>query len=469
MQLPVTWLSKPRYGGDTMMHYVSKRTLVFTAFLIAFSLILPESVYTAEQWPQFRGPAMNPAVEDNPNLPDQWSTTDNVEWSTDIPGLGWSSPIVWGNKVFLTTVDAAAEYERPREGLYNGLGRPIPPDVEHVWLVYCLDLETGDVLWRKQVHEGKPVVSRHPKNTYASDTPTTDGERVYALFGDLGLYCFDMDGNEQWHVDIEPRKTMNNYGAAASPVVHDGKVIMIYDNNEDSYIAAYDAKSGKEVWRTPREEEASWASPFVWENEKRTEIITTGQNRIRSYDLSGNLLWDMDGKMSWACIATPFAAHGMVYVNSGYFQDEHRPVYAIRPGASGTIGLKEGEKSNEHIAWYQPETGNYNTSPLVYGDYYYTVYDLGGFECYNALTGEQLYAQKKLATKGRSTFTASPWAYNGKVFCLSEQGDTYVIKAGPEYELLGKNSLGEMCISSPAIVGDRLLIRTVSKLYSIKK
>jgi outer membrane protein assembly factor BamB len=436
--------------------------------LSTFALLVSAAAHADGEWPQFRGPSMNPAIEGNPNLPQQWSATENVEWSTAIPGLGWSSPVVWGNKVFLTTVDAAADYERPKEGLYNGRGRPLPPDVKHAWLVYCLDIETGDVIWKRQVHEGKPIASRHPKNTYGSETPATDGERVYVLFGDLGLYCFDMDGKEQWRHDIEPRKTMSDWGAAASPIVHDGKVIMIYDNEEDSYIAAYDGASGKEVWRTARDETASWASPFIWENENRTEIITSAQNRIRSYDLSGELLWDMDGKMSWACIATPFAAHGMVYINSGYLQDDHRPVYAIRPGASGTIGLEEGETSNEFVAWYQPEAGNYNTSPLVYGDYYYSVLDRGTFECYNALTGEKQYTHKKLAEKGRSTFTASPWAYNGKVFCLSEQGDTYVIEAGPEFRLVGTNSLGEMCISSPAIAGDRLLIRTVSRLISIK-
>lgn len=451
------------------MRYATQSCTTF--FIIAaVTLLLPFAASSAEDtWAQFRGPDMNAAIADNPNLPETWSTTENVEWVTEIPGLGWSNPIVWGDKVFLTTVGASGAFEGPHAGLYLPRGRSEPPEGVHTWMVFCLDISSGDFLWSRVVHQGRPVVSRHPKNTYASETPTTDGERVYALFGDLGLYCFDMEGNEVWKVEFEPRKTMFDYGSASSPVLHDGKVIMIYDNEEASYIAAYDAKTGEEVWRTERDEVSSWASPFIWENELRTEIVTSGKNRIRSYDIEGNLLWDMDGRMSWACIATPFAAHGMVYINSGYFSDKHRPVYAILPGASGDITLGEDETSNEFIAWYQPLAGCYNTSPLIYGDYYYTLLDLGFIAAHNALNGEPVYDRQKISTKGRASFTASPWAYNGKIFCLSEQGKTYVLEAGPEYKLLHENDLEEMCMSSPAIAGDRLLIRTKSKMYSIKK
>ncbi len=427
------------------------------------------SVRAEENWPQFRGPSMNPALPDNPNLPDSWSTTENVEWVTDIPGLGWSSPIVWGDRVFLTTVDAAGNFERPKEGLYNGQGRPLPPDMVHGWIVYCLALKTGDVLWKEQVLAEKPVASRHPKNTYASETPVTDGERVYVLFGDVGLYCLDMDGNEVWHRKIEPKKTQYDYGAAASPVLHDDQLIMIYDNLESSYIAAYDTATGDERWRTARDETMSWASPFVWEHGGRTEIVTTGMKRNRSYDLDGNLLWEMDGRNSFACIATPFASDGLLYMNSGYFQDKHRPVYAIRPGANGDITMPEGQTSSEFVAWYQPLAGNYNTSPLVYQGLYYSALDRGQFECYDARTGELQYSQRRISKTERATFSSSPWAYNGKVFCLSEQGNTYVVEAGKEFNLVGMSSLEELCMACPAIVGDRLIIRTVSKLYSIKK
>ncbi len=435
--------------------------------VFAITLLLGELVGANDNWQQFRGPTMNAVVADNPNLPERWSQTENVEWVAEIPGLGWSSPIVWGNRVFLTTVTAEGEFERPKPGLYAPNGRSEPPQLDHDWRVYCLDLETGGVIWQRSVRAGIPEFPRHMKNTYASETPTTDGERVYVRFGDLGLFAFDMDGNQVWSVHVPFKQTRSDWGSASSPILHGEMLIVLYDNEEESWIAALDKRTGDELWRTARDEVSSWASPYVWENEVRTEIVTSGMNRIRSYDLDGTLLWEMDGQMSWASIATPFSSHGLVYVNSGYFRDEHRPVYAIRPGATGDISLENGETTNDYIAWYQPNAGNYNTSPLVYGDVYYSLLDRGFFESYDARTGESIYGRQRV--KVGSSFTASPWAYNGKIFAASEQGDTYVIQAGPEFKVLHVNSLDEMIMASPEIVGDRLIIRTHSKVYSIKK
>ena len=445
----------------------SRRRIVGMCALAA--ILAVGAAFAEDTWPQFRGPTMNPAIEDNPNLPDTWSTTENVEWVTEIPGLGWSSPVVWGNKVFLTAVGAAEDYEQPKAGIYNGEGRPLPPDIEHAWIVYCIALDSGEVIWKEHVHAGKPVTGRHPKNTYATETATTDGERVYFLFGDVGIYCFDMDGNRVWTRMIEPKKTITNYGPGTSPVLHKDKFIIVYDNLEASYIAAYDKVTGEEMWRVARSESMSWATPFVWENELHTEIVTAAKNRIRSYNENGKLLWEMDGRMCGLSIPTPLVSDGLLYVVSGYTGDPLQPVYAIRPGASGDITMDEGQRSSEFVVWHLPHAGTYNTSPLVYRGLDYSVYDRGSFACYDARTGDPVYSQRKIAEKGRATFTSSPWAYNGKVFCLSEQGDTYVVEAGREFKLLHKNSLEELSISCPAIVGDRLIIRTVSKLYSIKK
>ena len=410
---------------------------------------------------------MTAVVADNPALPETWSETENVEWVTDIPGLGWSSPIVWGDRVFVTTVTADGEFEQPKPGLYAPRGRPEPPSVHQEWLVYCLDLESGGVLWRRSVRAGMPTFPRHMKNSYASETPTTDGERVYVRFGELGLYTFDMDGNEVWRLEIPDKQTKSDWGSASSPVLHEDALIIVYDNEEESWIAALDKRTGKEIWRTARDEISSWATPYIWEHDQRTEIVTSAVNRIRSYDLTGNLLWEMDGRMSWAAIATPFSSHGFVYVNSGYFGDAHRPAYAIRPGASGDITLAVGEQSSDYIAWYQPKAGNYNTSPLIYGDIYYSLLDRGFFEAYDATSGEPIYGRHRIAVG--ASFTSSPWAYNGKIFALSEEGDTFVVRAGREFEVIGVNTLDGMALASPAIVGDRLLIRTQTKLYSIKK
>ena len=439
-----------------------------TFVLAVLATITSRGIAAAQDnWPQFRGPTMNATVADNPALPERWSQTENVEWVAEIPGLGWSSPVVWGQQIFLTTVTAEGEFEQPKPGLYAPRGRPEPPPLEHEWRVYCLDLGTGDILWQRSVKAGKPNFPRHMKNTYASETPTSDGERVYVRFGDLGLYAFDTAGDEIWRREIPDKRTRSEWGSASSPVLHEEKLIILYDNEETSWIAALNAATGREIWRTDRDEVSSWATPYIWEHEQRTEIVTSGVNRIRSYDLDGKLLWEMDGQMSWATIATPFSSHGMVYVNSGYFRDQHRPAYAIRPGANGDISLRGEERSNEYVAWYQPTAGNYNTSPLVYGGTYYSLLDRGFFEAYDALTGEPVYSRQRIRVG--ASFTSSPWAYNDKVFALSEQGDTYVIQAGPEFKVLGVNSLDEMAMASPAIVGDRLLIRTRSKLYSIRK
>lgn len=436
--------------------------------VVAVGLSLTDVTHASpNNWPQWRGPNMMSVVENDPNLPETWSATQSVAWKTAIPGVGWSSPIVWGNKVFLTAVVADTEYEKPAKGLYLGQGRPDPPPGVHHWMVYCVDLQTGKILWQRQAHEGQSRVPRHPKNSYSSETPTTDGERVYVLFGDIGLFCYDMEGKPVWSHAIEYKPNESGWGPGSSPVLLGNQLIHVYDNTEESYIAAYDTKTGKQNWRTERDEGSTWATPFIWKNDLRTEIVTAATQKVRSYDPSGKLLWYFNGRLSRLTIPTPFAAHGMVYISSGYPGDDHRPVYAVRPGGSGNITPKFVQKTNDFIAWYQPKEAAYNPSAIVYGDYYYTLLDGGFITAHSAKTGEEVYGRQRIETG--ATFTASPWAYNGKIFCLSEDGNTYVIEAGPKYNLLGKNVIDEMSLSSPAIAQERLLIRTAFHLYCIKK
>lgn len=421
----------------------------------------------AENCPRFRGAAADGVSRDDPRLPSEWSETNGVKWTTEIPGWGWSCPVVWGDKIFLTSVVSDEENRKPEKGLYLGFGVREPGKGEHRWLVHCLDLKTGELLWQAEAHRGKPQVPRHPKSTYAAETVTCDQRHVYILFGDVGLYCYDHHGMQQWSHAIEPRKTFFDYGAAASPVVHENQVIYVYDNLEDSYVAALDTDTGQVVWKTERQEQRSWATPFIWEHDLRTEIVVPGKKRNRSYDLSGELLWEFDGNMSGLVIPSPFAAHGMVYLTSGYIGDDHRPVFAVKPGATGDITNLEDPTSNPFIAWYQPTAGPYNPSPIVYGDHYYTLHDRGFLTCHDAHTGEQVYGKRRFAPG--ASFTASPWAYNGKLFFLSEEGDTFVVRAGPEYELLATNSLSELCLATPAVSQGRLLIRTASKLHCLSK
>jgi outer membrane protein assembly factor BamB len=313
-----------------------------------------------------------------------------------------------------------------------------------------------------------PKHSLHIKNTYASETPVTDGQRVYAYFGNIGLFCYEFDGKELWSKQFGSFKTRYNWGTAASPVLHKDRLYIVNDNDEQSFLIALDKKTGKQIWRVDRDEKSNWATPFIWENEQRTELITSGTGKVRSYDLNGKLLWELGG-MSAIAIPTPFAEHGLLYISSGWVGDrKHRPIFAIKPGAEGDITLKDDQNSNQFIVWWQKFGGPYNPTPIVYGDYLYVLYDRGTINCYDARTGSEIYSKKKISA-GANEFTTSPWANDGKIFCLSEDGDTFVIQAGTEFKVLGTNKLNEMCMATPAAVRGSLIIRTLSKLYRIRR
>ena len=421
---------------------------------------------SSPNWPQFRGPG-SLGVADNPNLPERWSTNENVAWRIDVPGRGWSSPIVWGRRVFVTTAVSPGEPEPARKGLYFGGERKDVPKGEHRWLTLCYDLRSGAELWLAEAQRGPAPNPLHVKNTYASATPVTDGERVYAEFGGVGLFCFDLQGRKLWSKEWTPVKTRYGWGSAASPVLHGSRIFIVNDNEDGSFAIALDAKTGRELWRVDRDEKSNWATPYMWENEKRTELITAGTKRIRSYDLDGKLLWECGG-MSTIAIPTPFSKFGLLYVCSGYVGDKSRPIFAFKPGASGDISLEPGEASNEFIAWSQPTAAPYNPSPLVYGGHLYVVFDFGLLSCHDARTGREVYEKQRIRPTN-TAFTASPWAANGKIFALSEDGDTFVFQSGPEYKLLHQNSLDEMCMATPAIAGDSLLIRTLTRLYCLRE
>jgi outer membrane protein assembly factor BamB len=418
----------------------------------------------ANDWPQFRGSSAGVAADD-PSLPETWSPTENVVWRIDVPGTGWSSPVVWGDHVFVTSVVNTGPQDPPKPGFY--LGDWPASTAPHRWMVYDIDFDTGAIRWQQEVSEAPPGRPKHLKNSYASETPVTDGERVYVYFGTLGLFAFNLDGTPAWSTRIGPFQTRNNWGTASSPVLHGGRLYIVNDNDEQSFLAAYDARTGKELWRVNRMEGTNWSTPFVWEHELRTEIVTSGSDRVRSYDLTGALLWELTG-MSTITIPTPFSTHGLLHLSSGYIADPLRPAYAIRPGASGDISLKEGETSNAYIAWSLPTGAPYNPTPLVYGDIYYTLFDRGFLTTHDARTGREVYARQRITAQA-SGFTASPWAYNGRIFAMSEDGDTYVMQAGSDFKVIGRNSLDEMTLATPAIARGSLIVRTASKLYRISR
>ena len=339
----------------------------------------------------------------------------------------------------------------------------------HRWVVYDIDFNTGKVRWEREIRDGSPPIARHTRNSYASETPVTDGERVYAYFGTLGVIAaLDLKGDIVWTKDLGARESAQGWGMAASPLLHNGRVYVLSDNRVESFIAAFDARTGDEIRRAKREEFEGWSTPVVWENEARTEIVTAAAGRVRSYSVDGQLLWELSGMSDFGSIPTPVVSPGLAYISSGYPGSARRPVFAIRPGASGDISLKPGESGNQHIAWFQPLLGSYQTSALAYRGYYYTLLDRGFLLCHDAATGKQVYGRQRLDV-GASGFAASPWVYNGKLFVLSEDGVAYVVQAGPEFKLLGRNSLDEMTMATPAVARGSLFIRTQSKLYRIAK
>lgn len=425
-----------------------------------FALLL----FAAPEWPQFRGPGSTGVAADDPRLPITWSPTQNITWATPIPGVGWSSPVVAGNLVFLTAAIAPGAAAAPKPGLYLGPLPPKPTD-EHRWMVYALDFDSGKIVWEREVHRGVPPQARHAKNTFATETPVTDGEHLYAYFGNVGLFCLDRKGKILWKRSWDPVATRLGWGTAASPVLHQDRVYIVNDNDTKSYLTALDKRTGQTIWTVDRAEESNWATPYLWHHAQRTEIITPGTKKVRSYDLDGKLLWELGG-MSSITIPTPFAAHGLLYVTSGYVGDQTRPYFVIKPGAKGDISLKPGETANAQIAWHLPQAGPYNPSPLVYGDNLYTLMDRGFLTAHNARTGAELFGKQRIDAAA-GAFTASPWAYNGKVFAASEDGDTFVMTAGASFELLHKNTLNEMIMATPAIARGSLFLRTFSKLYRI--
>jgi outer membrane protein assembly factor BamB len=417
-------------------------------------------------WVQFRGPG-NRGVAEGAGLPERWSATENVAWKTEIPGRGWSSPIVWGDRVFITTVVNEGQTEKPKKGLYFGGNRPKPTSVHH-WKVICLNLKSGKIVWQKEVHKGKPESGIHLKSSFASETPITDGERVYCYFGNLGLFCFSLDGKLVWTKKMKVHKTRFGWGTAASPVLHEDRLYLVNDNEEDSYLLALNKKTGKEIWRVKRKEKSNWATPFIWKNARRTEIVTPGTGKVRSYSLTGKLLWTLTG-MSSITIATPYEHNGLLFVTSGYVLSALRPIYAIRPGATGDLTLPKGKTESKWIAWSNPKAAPYNPSTLIYRNNLYVLYDRGIIAAYNPKDGSPLFGRKRIPN-GRA-YTSSPWAYNGKVFCLNEDGVTTVMQADGAHKFLHQNKLAEddMCMATPAIAGNRLLIRTAKRIYCIRK
>lgn len=431
-------------------------------------ILLTAGMAMAGDWPQFRGPSAS-GVGDGTNPPVRWDGAKgtNVIWKTPIPGLAVSSPVIWGDQIFVTTAVSGDPKQAFRIGLFGDTD-PVNDRSNHVWKILAVDKKTGKIQWEQTAHQGVPRTKRHAKSSQASPTPATNGKVVVAYFGSEGLFAYSVDGKLLWKKDLGIQNAGwffdpdSEWGAASSPVIHKNSVIVQCDRQKDSFLAAYDLKDGKELWRTPRAEIPTWGTPTVVTSAAGSEVVTNGTKAIRGYDAdTGRELWTLGPNSEVTC-TTPVFSQGLIFVTAGY--PPVQPIYAIKAGSKGDLTLKDGKESSESIAWSKQRGGVYLPSPIVYGDYLYMVNNNGVLSAYEAKSGNRLYQQR---IEGGVSFTASPIAAAGKLYIPSEDGELFIVKAGPKYELMARNPIGEPILATPAMSGDLLIVRGDKHLFAI--
>jgi outer membrane protein assembly factor BamB len=430
--------------------------------LAAGAMALPPAEKSkAQPWPMWRG-ADGSGISPEIDLPSEWSPDRNIRWKTPLPGRGHSSPVVWGNRVFVTAdvegdvVPGKTAAKHILEGKEFKHPDSVGGDRNHFFHVLCVDRVSGKTLWDRVAYEGTVLDDRHRKGSYAAATPATDGSRVYAWFGTEGVFAYDFNGRMLWKAAPGPILTVG-MGPGTSPIVFDGLVILVCDEDsgEKSFITALDGKTGKEVWKTPRPVEASWATPAIVRTGGRVELICSGNQWILSYDpKTGKELWRVKGHGSNA-IPSPVAGFEMAFVSAGF---PVKKTFAIRLGGNGDV-------TTSNVAWSYDRGTAYVPSTILYGDYLYLVTDRGIMTCLDARTGAVRYDNGRIPIP--ATFTASPIAHDGRILLTSEDGDTYVIKTGPSHAVIATNSIGEPVFSTPAISGGMIFIRGEKNLYAI--
>ena len=423
---------------------------------------------SAANWPQYRGPGAR-GVDASQVLATNWNvkTGANIRWQTPLPGLAHASPIVWGDRVYVATAVKPGKAEL-KVGLYGDITPLVEKEV-HQWRLLALDQTTGKLIWNTLGHEGVPRAKRHPKATACNSTPATDGSRIVAIFGSEGLFCFDMAGKLVWKKDLGPMDSgfylvpSAQWGFASSPIIADGKVIVLCDVLTNSFLAVFDLADGKEVWRTPRKDVPTWGTPTLVETPGRKQIVVNGWRCTGGYDFAtGQNLWHMDGGGDIP-VPTPLFARGLIYFTSAH--GRYAPMRAVRPGASGDITPSDPGQTNSAIVWAHAKGGNYMQTPIVVGDRLFACTDRGDVTCFDAATGAIKYKQR--FNSGGQGFTASPVSDGRHIYFTSEQGVVYVVAAAEAYSLLATNELRETCMATPAISDGMLFFRTREKLIAI--
>jgi outer membrane protein assembly factor BamB len=439
------------------------RISIALVFALLATIALLDATSFAANWPQWRGPA-GQGVSVEKNLPSDWSPSRNIKWKTPIAGRGHSSPIVWSKKIFLTTALDGEAVPGRKAGVTHKLSDgtdfvhpdAVGADLKHTFKVVCLDRETGKILWERVAYEGEVYDSRHKKASFASATPATDGKYVFAFFGSEGLYAYNYSGKLMWKQTFGKLGTAS-VGYGVSPILYENLVIMLCDDSGgNSFIAAFDKKTGKEVWRVSRKVDITWSTPVLVQAANRMELITGAAEAIIAYDPStGKELWRHKGLESNA-VPSPVVSNDLVVLTSGY---PTKIALALKAGGSGDV------TGTPQLVWTYNKGTAYVPSPILYGEYLYLMTGNGMISCLEAKTGKVQYEGARVPKS--TTFMASPVAFEGKILLTSEEGETFIIKAGPKHEVLGTNSVGEPVYASPAIADGKIFIRGEQNLYAI--
>ncbi len=430
---------------------------------------LPDAGNAAGSWPSFRGPAAS-GIADGQKLPDRWDgkTLENILWKVPIPGLGHSSPVVWGDRIFVTSAISSRPDATFRPGLY-GDGDASEDRSRHRWMIYAFDKHTGKLLWDRTAYEGEPVDKRHIKSTYASSTPATDGRVVVASFGSQGVHAYDVNGVFRWKVDVG-RLDLGAYdvpgiewGPASSPIIWNGLVILQYDTQADSFLLALDVNTGATAWKAERQELPSWGTPTVVRTAAGEQLVTNASNFVRAYDpRTGKEIWRI-GRSSKITAPTPIASDDLIVVASG--RAPERPIFVVRATARGDVTLPEGKTQSEAVAWSRTGRGSYMPTPLAYDGVLYVLANNGVFDAYDLKTGEEVYRQR--VPHLGSGFSASPVAADGKIYVSGEDGEIIVLAAGRTFQPIATNSMGELLMATPALSDGVMYVRSVSSLFAV--
>jgi len=433
-------------------------------------MILLGQVIPERQWPCYRG-YLSSGVLDNANLPETFDIPKmiNVIWKIELPGLGLSSPVIWGDRLFITTAVSKSDNQGIKTGIY-GDGMPVPDSSAHDWKVFCINKYSGKTMWERTAYSGVQKIRRHPKSTHANTSIATDGKYAVAFFGSEGLYCYDFNGTLIWKKSFGILKSVAfDYNAAewefaSSPIIYNGVLIIQCDVLDNSFLATYDLKTGKELWKTKRDEYPGWCTPNIYKDGNKTRIAVNGYKHRGGYDFeTGKEVWRMSGGGD-VPIPTPVIGKNLIYFNSAHGPSS--PVYAIRTNAAGDLTLKPGETINEYVKWSIPRGGSYIHTMLIYGDHLYNVNWNGSITCLDAASGKEIFNAKIGKSK---SFVAAPVASDGKLYIVDELGTVYIIQDGDAFKQVAEIPLNDICLTAPSITDGMIFFRTQKYLIAVGK